>query len=104
MSAPKEYSDQGMGSQMSTNGRPTPPLQSLPVSAPQKYRHYTYDAPSGSMGTTSYSQANNASSLSLPASFTESETGHVASDHQTLDPLRSKFGNPSFNYASYIQR
>jgi hypothetical protein len=79
-------------------------LQSIPVSAPQDYRPYPYGAPSNP-----YNQANNASTLSLPSTFAPSESGTAAQEHmqqnpQTIESLRSKFGNPSFNYAGYIQQ
>ena len=79
-------------------------LQSIPASAPQEYRPYPYGASS-----IPYTQAHNASTLSLPSTFAQPESGPAAQDHmqqnpQTIESLRSKFGNPSFNYAGYIQQ
>jgi hypothetical protein len=102
MPTQKVYSGLGMGTQIPQHGRPMSTLQSLPVSAPQEYRPYSY-------GTSSlpYNQVNNASTLSLPTTFAPSESAPVAQDQmqqnpQTLESLRNKFGNPSFNYAGYI--
>ncbi|KAJ5778318.1 hypothetical protein N7520_001564 [Penicillium odoratum] len=106
MSTPKDYSGIGMGSQISTHGRPMANLQSLPVSGAQEYRSYPYANPSA--GAIPYTQANN-STLSLPTTYAPSNQGVSAQDSmqqspQTLESLRSKFGNPSFNYANYIQQ
>lgn len=98
----------GMGSQIPAHGRPMPTLQSLPVSAAQEYRPYPYGNPT--VGTIPYSQTNNTSTLNLPTTFAPSNQGATAHDQmqqhnpQTLESMRSKFGNPSFNYANYIQQ
>ncbi|KAJ5273580.1 hypothetical protein N7478_008705 [Penicillium angulare] len=107
MSGPKDYTGMGIGSQMSQHGRPMPTLHSLPVSASQDYRSYPYGNPS--MGNVPYTQATNASTLSLPATYAQSDQATTAHDHlqqtpHTLENMRNKFGNPSFNYASYIQQ
>ena len=83
-----------------------PALQPLPVSAPQEYRSYPYgNTPVAGMP---YTQANNASTLSLPTSFAPSDQGtaavHEQQAPQTLDSLRSKFSAPSYNYTNYIQQ
>lgn len=92
-----------MGTQIPQHRQPMSTLQSLPVSASQEYRPYSYGASS-----IPYTQANNASTLSLPTSFAPSESGTTAQDMQqnpqTIESLRSKFGNPSFNYAGYMQQ
>ncbi|KAJ5580050.1 uncharacterized protein N7459_006035 [Penicillium hispanicum] len=106
MSAPKDYTGIGMGSQLPPCGQQT---SSMPVSAPQEYhRLYSYGSASGSLGRMPYTQAN-ASTLSLPTSFAPSEQGPAAHDSMqqtphTLESLRTKFDNPSYNYASYIQQ
>ncbi|KAJ5580681.1 hypothetical protein N7450_006982 [Penicillium hetheringtonii] len=107
MSTPKDYTGLGMNSQM-PQGRPMPSLQSLPVSAPQGYRPYSYASPATSMGTTPYTQSNS-STLSLPTSFASTESGATAQDpmqqsQQNLDTFRNKFNNQPFNYSSYIQQ
>ncbi|KAJ5631624.1 uncharacterized protein N7484_011724 [Penicillium longicatenatum] len=108
MSTSKDYSAMGISSQIPAHGRPMPTLQSLPVSAAQEYRSYPYGNPS--VGTIPYSQANNTSTLNLPTTFAPSNQGATAHDQmqqhnpQTLESMRSKFGNPSFNYANYIQQ
>jgi hypothetical protein len=102
MPTQKDYSGLGMGTQIPQHGRPMSTLQSLPV-APQEYRPYSY-------GTSSlqYNQVNNASTLSLPTTFAPSESAPAAQEMQqngqTIESLRNKFGNPSFNYAGYIQQ
>ncbi|KAJ5731114.1 uncharacterized protein N7483_005622 [Penicillium malachiteum] len=109
MAGPKDYSGMGMASQLSAHNRPMPTLHSLPVSTSQEYRPYSYGAPS--VGTIPYTQANN-STLSIPTSFasTDPTATAVTNDQlqqpttQSLESLRSKFANPSFNYASYIQQ
>ncbi|KAJ5565175.1 hypothetical protein N7513_001417 [Penicillium frequentans] len=107
MSTPKDYSGMGIGSQIPGHGRPMPTLQSLPVSAAQEYRPYPYGNPT--VGAIPYSQANNTSPL-IPTTFAPSNQGATAHDQmqqhnpQTLESMRSKFGNPSFNYANYIQQ
>ncbi|KAJ5300644.1 uncharacterized protein N7443_005646 [Penicillium atrosanguineum] len=104
MSTQKDYSGLGLNTHIPPHGRPMSTLQSIPVSASQEYRPYSYGASS-----IPYTQANNASTLSLPSTFAPSESGTAAQDHmqqnpQTIESLRSKFGNPSFNYAGYIQQ
>ncbi|CAG7959031.1 unnamed protein product [Penicillium olsonii] len=76
----------GMASQLPAQGRPLA-MQNLPISAAPDYRQYAYDTTTAPMGTIPYTQAN-ASNLSLPTSF----------------GTDSKFGNPPYNYANYIQQ
>ncbi|KAJ5935612.1 hypothetical protein N7466_005159 [Penicillium verhagenii] len=107
MSTPKEYSGMAMGSQITAHGRPMSNIQSLPVSAAQDYRPYAYGNPS--IGSIPYTQSNT-STLNLAATFAPSNQGVTANDQmqqpnpQTLESLRSKFGNPSYNYTNYIQQ
>ncbi|KAJ5929634.1 hypothetical protein N7454_006584 [Penicillium verhagenii] len=107
MSTPKEYSGMTMGSQITAHARPMSNLQSLPVSAAQDYRPYPYGNPS--IGTIPYTQSNT-STLNLAATFAPPNQGVAANDQmqqpnpQTLESLRSKFGNPSYNYTNYIQQ
>ncbi|KAJ5675737.1 hypothetical protein N7462_008634 [Penicillium macrosclerotiorum] len=111
-SQPQSYQPHlALSSQIPSHARPLSTLQSLPVSAPQEYRPFSYASPSGSIGNMPYTQSN-ASTLSLPTSFAPSESGSTAADsmqqgqpgQQGLESLRTKFGNPPFNYASYIQQ
>ncbi|KAJ5681601.1 uncharacterized protein N7477_001541 [Penicillium maclennaniae] len=104
MSTQKDYSGLGMNTHISPHARPMSTLQGIPVSAAQEYRPYPYGATS-----IPYTHSNNASSISLPSTFapSDSETGaqdHMQQNPQTLESLRGKFGNPSFNYAGYIQQ
>ncbi|KAJ5175417.1 uncharacterized protein N7482_001294 [Penicillium canariense] len=108
MSTPKDYSRLGMGAQIPPHGRPLATLHSLPVSAPQEYRPFSYTSASGSMGTIPYTQSN-ASTLSLPTTFAPTESSPASQDHmpqnqEALESLRTRFGNPPFNYAGYIQQ
>ncbi|CEJ55311.1 hypothetical protein PMG11_01575 [Penicillium brasilianum] len=108
MSTPKDYSALGMGAQLSSHARPLSTLQSVPVSAPQDYRHYSYGNPLAPMGTMPYAQSN-ASAISLPPSFAPTESTSASQDQvpqnqQGLQSLRTKFGNHPFNYTSYIQQ
>ncbi|KAF3387001.1 hypothetical protein F1880_000078 [Penicillium rolfsii] len=103
MTTQKDYSGLGMGPQLSLHGRP---LQSVPVSAPQEYRPYPYAQPAGPMGML-YTQSN-ASTISLPPSVTPTEPSsasqeQISQSQSGLGSLRTKFGNNTFNYASYIQ-
>ncbi|KAJ5622122.1 hypothetical protein N7528_005354 [Penicillium herquei] len=108
MAGPKDYNALGMASQLSQH-RPMPTLHSLPVSTSQEYRPYPYGAPS--VGTIPYTQATN-STLSIPTSFASTDPTATAAGNdqlqqpttQSIESLRSKFANPSFNYASYIQQ
>ena len=104
MSTYKDYSGLGLGTQIPPRRRLMSTLRSLPVSASQDYRPYFY-------GTSSipYSQANNASTLSMPTTFAHFGSDTAAHDQmqqnpQTIEFLRGKFGNPPFKYACYIQQ
>ncbi|GIK07874.1 hypothetical protein Aspvir_003544 [Aspergillus viridinutans] len=110
MPAPKGYGSIEMNSHMQP--RHMPALHSIPVSDAPDYRPFSYEHHPYSMQTgIPYSQAN-ASSMSLPASFPP-DTTHVPQvavstedrinqSPQILDPLRGKFGNPSYDYAGYM--
>ncbi|KAJ5747988.1 uncharacterized protein N7511_009684 [Penicillium nucicola] len=98
-SQPQNY-QLGMGSQLPSQGRPMSTMQNIPVSAPQEYRSYPYETSSG----IPYTQANTPN-MSLPTSFpSESGPGHDQMQTPTLDSLRNKFGNSSYNYPNYIQQ
>ncbi|KAL4758464.1 homeobox domain-containing protein [Aspergillus foveolatus] len=110
MPAPKSYGGMEMNSHMHHPGRSMPTLQHLPVSETPDYRPYPYEHHPYSMGTgIPFTQAN-ASSLSLPASFS-SEQGHVAvsspaddrmtTSPQVMDPLRAKYSQ-GYDYANYL--
>ncbi|KAI9933429.1 hypothetical protein MW887_007902 [Aspergillus wentii] len=105
MPVPKGFGGLEMNSQMQPHNRHIPNLE---------YRPFSYDHQSYPMNSTiPFTQAN-ASSLSLPASFPTSDAGHVpqgavcsAPDDRMnppplMDPLRSKFGNQTFEYANYL--
>lgn len=92
--------------------RHMPALHSIPVSDAPDYRPYSYEHHPYSMQTAlPYSQAN-ASSMSLPASFPPDTThipqvavsteDRINQSPQILDPVRGKFGNPSYDYTSYM--
>ncbi|RJE27392.1 homeobox transcription factor [Aspergillus sclerotialis] len=109
--APKGYNGIEMSSQMQPRSRHMPSLQSVPVSDPNEYRPFTYDNSPYAINTAiPFSQAN-ASSISLPASFAPSDTPQASvyasgedrlNPPHILTPLRTKFGNPPFEYAQYL--
>ncbi|KAK9648229.1 hypothetical protein V6Z96_006284 [Aspergillus fumigatus] len=110
MPAPKGFGSIEMNSHMQP--RHMPALHSIPVSDAPDYRPYSYEHHPYSMQTAlPYSQAN-ASSMSLPASFPPDTThipqvavsteDRINQSPQILDPMRGKFGNPSYDYTSYM--
>ncbi|KAJ6140521.1 hypothetical protein N7470_010317 [Penicillium chermesinum] len=93
----------GLNTQL-PNGRPLSSLQSLP----QDYRPFSYGATSSPLGSLNYAPASGASNLNLPATYAPSDQGITADQMQqgvhSIDTVRNKFTNPSFNYAGYIQQ